>query len=306
MRGVQSQRSRLRAAVHQPLALLARRSWRRHTWLLSGIPRSGSSLCCRLIGELPDVVALTEPIQDVQTQAVSPEDACRRIENFARSVRVRILEEGWAPTVHVDGQLVDNLVANPRAPGLRRWSAERGDIAIDAPTSRRFTLVIKHNALFAALLPRLGRTFPCLGLVRNPLAVLASWRTVDMKVRDGRLPAGERFDPRLAAGLSAEKQTLKRQILVLNWFFEQYQGYLPPERVVRYEDVVQSRGAVLHRAIGARTSTAKPLASRNANALYDRDVDDLLAGLEEDRGAWTRFYSPEDCRQAAESIRAVP
>ena len=33
------------------------------TWLLSGIPRSGTSLCCRLAGELTDTVALSEPIR---------------------------------------------------------------------------------------------------------------------------------------------------------------------------------------------------------------------------------------------------
>ena len=33
------------------------------TWLLSGVPRSGTSLCCRLAGDLPDVVALSEPIR---------------------------------------------------------------------------------------------------------------------------------------------------------------------------------------------------------------------------------------------------
>ena len=28
------------------------------TWLLSGVPRSGTSLCCRLAGALPNPVAL--------------------------------------------------------------------------------------------------------------------------------------------------------------------------------------------------------------------------------------------------------
>ena len=33
------------------------------TWLLSGVPRSGTSLCCRLAGALPDTVTLSEPIR---------------------------------------------------------------------------------------------------------------------------------------------------------------------------------------------------------------------------------------------------
>ena len=281
--------------------------WRRHTWLLSGIPRSGSSLCCRLVGEQADAVALAEPMRDVQTEAGSPAEACRRIDRFARNARRSILAEGRAPTVHVGGQLVDNFVAGATAgDGLRQWQSQHGDVDVAKPASRRFTLLIKHNALFAALLPRLRRALPCLALVRNPLALLASWQTVDMAVRNGRLPVGERFDGRLAAALNGESETLKRQIVALNWFFEQYAAHLPAQRILRYEDVVSSGGGALHRALGLRAAAAQPLANRNANALYDgAGADALLAALLQAGGAWQRFYSPQDCAEAAESIRAA-
>lgn len=301
------QASRLPAGLKHRVALASQsRIWRRRTWLLSGIPRSGSSLCCRLAGELPDTVALTEPIQDVRSGAATAAAACRRIEAFARDARARILAQGRAPTLHRDGRLVDNLVSGAATQGLRRPGSERGDIDIDAPVSRRFTLLIKHNALFAALLPRLGEALPCLAIVRNPLAVLASWQTVDLAVRRGRVPMGERFDERLAARLDGEPETLKRQLLVLNWFFERYGAHLPPERILRYEDVIESRGMVLHRALGVAGVAAGPLSSRNANALYDREaVDGLLAALLHMRGAWTRFYSEQDCAEAAAAIRAA-
>ena len=107
---------------------------------------------------------------------------------------------------------------------------EWGEIAIDKPLSARFTLLIKHNALFAALLPRLTETFSCLALVRNPLSVLASWQTVDLPVHRGRIPAGEELDGDLHWALEREPEVLRRQLIVLDWFFGQFHAHLEPRR----------------------------------------------------------------------------
>ena len=81
------------------------------TWLLTGIPRSGSSLCCRLAAKLPGVVGLSEPIgRDLSSSAADAETACRLIERFVESTRARAIAEGIVPTVHVHGQLDDDRV----------------------------------------------------------------------------------------------------------------------------------------------------------------------------------------------------
>ena len=279
---------------------------RRRTWLLSGIPRSGSSLCCRLAGQAADTVALTEPISEAMIEGFADQaDAAAGIEAFARQTRTRILREGRAPALHVDGALVDDLLSDDAASGLRQARSRRGDIAIARPLSKRFTLVIKHNALFAALLPRLRRQFACLGLVRNPLAVLASWHSVDLAVRRGRVPVGERFDPGLAGALAAEPNPLRRQVVILDWFFEQFATHLPQGRIIRYEDVVATGGAALHRVLGVAAPPTEALASRNANALYNADaVAELLKALAAGRRAWAGHYSLADCEQLAAALLA--
>ena len=100
------------------------------TWLLSGIPRSGTSLCCRLAGELPDTVALSEPMRRQAFAGVdSRQEACRRIEDFARRARARIPVERRAPSVQVDGRLDDDRVAaRDRAESLRRPQGGQGEI----------------------------------------------------------------------------------------------------------------------------------------------------------------------------------
>ena len=222
------------------------------TWLLSGIPRSGTSLCCRLAGDLPDTVALLEPFNGAGIGRMnSPRDACARIEDLAERTRARILAERRAPSILVEGHLCDNVVGSGHADrGLRRPRGERAEIAIHKPLSARFTLLIKHNALFAALLPRLSASVSCLALVRNPLALLASWQTVDLPIHRGRIPMGERFDRELHRALEQEAEVLRRQIVVLNWFFAKFQAHVPPQNVVRYEDLVASGGLALFRPLG--------------------------------------------------------
>lgn len=276
------------------------------TWLLCGVPRSGSSLCCRLAGGVPDAVALSEPIDpDTFAAAMGPTDACACIREFAASTRAGLLATGRATSVQVDGRLDDDRVTEtPNAAGLRAPRGGPGKIRVDKPLSADFLLLIKHNALFAALLEPLTDNFPILGLVRNPVAVLASWQTVDLPVRQGRVPMGERFDAELADALDAEADLLRRQVRVLDWFFARFRDCLPPDRVVRYEDVVASGGGALFRRLG---TAARPeaLENRNANTLYaPTRVDAILSAVQAADGAWSGWYRPRECEQVAANISA--
>lgn len=276
---------------------------RPRTWLLTGIPRSGSSLVCRLAGQAPDVVALSEPIPRAAFADISdPRDARDTIRRFVRRTRKRIRATRLAPSLQVAGRLDDNVVANDAEGGLRRRQAEPGEIRIDKALSRRFTLVVKHNALFAALLTELAESFECVALVRNPLVVLASWHTVDLPVARGRIPAGEQFDSELGAALDSAPDTLARQLIVLDWFFTQYADHLPDERILRYEDLVEGDAESLYRLLGQAPAAPESLTSRNAHGAYAAvPIDELLAALRAP-GAWKRFYAPADCERVAKAI----
>ena len=278
------------------------------TWLLSGIPRSGTSLCCRLAGELPDWVALAEPLRLDHGEGVDgldPRADCTRIEALVGRIRDRIRAERRVPSKQYEGRLDDNrVVSGYTDAGLRRLRAEWGEIVIDKSLSSRFGLLIKHNSAFAALLHWLAPSFPCVALVRNPLAVLASWQTVHFPIQQGRIPGGELFDHALRRTLEQEPDPLRRQIVVLNWFFARYRAHLPPEHVIRYEDLVGSGGMALFRLLGHAGAEPVTLKSRNGSALYGKVMaGTLLEALLESGGSWTHFYSPEDCERTAEKIR---
>ena len=63
-------------------------------WLLTGIPRAGTSLCCRLAGQLPNTVALVEPIESKTfADTEDPLQGCALIARFMSRTRQRIWAE---------------------------------------------------------------------------------------------------------------------------------------------------------------------------------------------------------------------
>lgn len=261
--------------------------------VLTGPGRSGTTLACHLLNKLPDTLALAEPITPGKFEHLLPdvEAICDGIERFYRRMRRSAITRGTAVSKHVGGLVPDNTKAD--AGSARRNVTERGEIAVGKDLGPGFYLAVKQPALFTALLPVLVKRFSCYAVVRNPLAKLASASTIAGRVRP-KLPAGPRYDPALASRLEAEDDPLSRHLTVLDHYFDRYAEYLPPENVVRYEDMVASGGGALGVIVPSARTLDEPLLSRNLNPLYDRD-DMLRIGerLLASEGAYWRFYSRE-------------
>ena len=261
--------------------------------VLTGPGRSGTTLACHLLNKLPDTLALAEPITPGKFEHLLPdvEAVCDGIERFYRRMRRRAITRGTAVSKHVGGLVPDNTKAD--AGGARRNVAERGEIAVGKDLGPGFYLAMKQPGLFTALLPVLVRRFSCYAVVRNPLAKLASGSTIGGHARP-KPQAGPRYDPDLASRLEAEADPLGRGLAVLDHYFGRYAEYLPPENVIRYEDMVASGGRALGVIVPSARELDEPLLSRNLNPLYDRD-DMLRIGerLLASEGAYWRFYSRE-------------
>lgn len=275
--------------------------------VLTGLPRSGTTLCCSLLGSAPDTVALFEPMRVGALPADDPTRAVDMVARFFADSRNSLLERGTGLSQQVGGLVPDNPMTDRRnAAGLRVRDATLGEIRVDKTLSPGFTLVVKHNAAFTALLPALADRFEARAVVRNPLAVLASWNSVDLPVARGRVPAGERLDPALGASLAAEPALHRRQLLILNWFCERFSLTLPEARILRYEEVVASGGVALGAAFGVDVPQAT-LTARNASRNYDPELCRVLARLlRADRGAWRILYSDADVDRLEAELLAAP
>jgi hypothetical protein len=97
----------------------------RRNVVLTGLPRSGTTLACLLLNKLPDTVALSVPFNAGMFAEVSgEEETCDVIERFYRKIR----RQGVAISKLVGGEVTDNLFVGDAksGSGKRRRRAGKG------------------------------------------------------------------------------------------------------------------------------------------------------------------------------------
>jgi hypothetical protein len=265
---------------------------------ITGLGQSGTTLACHLLNKVHDTVALSEPMAPVEFEHLMPDtDAvCDGIEGFFERMRRMALGRGEVLTKHKGGVVPDN----PKAivDGVRQRAVEKGRIPVGKELSEDFLLAMKDVTMFTQLLPTLSRRMPCYAIVRNPLSVVAS--TLSLPVPGWR--AIEIYAPGLAVHLKAAPDPISRHLARNDYFFGMYAEHLPPENVIRYEDIVSSGGKALSIIASSANLLDEPLKSRNLNPLYDRD-DMLRIGerLLESAGVCWRLYT----RKSVEGLLAA-
>ena len=256
--------------------------------ILTGVPRSGTTLACRLLSEYPDVIALNEPL----ARDLFPDrsTALRNIADSFDRFRTTLRKQGVAlARVGEEGRPVDN--AYSETSGQRERVIERREIKFDKELSPDFTLIMKHCAEFTLVLPELIERYPTYAIIRNPLASLNSWASVDIPASRGRVAKSGKLQPELHARLESLPDLLDKQLHILDWYFTQF-ALLPTDRIIRYETVMETGGQALDPIAGTTMKDSAPLSSRNTSSLYDRELALRLGeALLRSQGAYWAFYS---------------
>jgi len=274
---------------------------RKRNIVLTGLPRSGTSLSCSLLDKAPNTIALNAPITPGRFAGLLPDlDAVADgIEQYFRRVRRRIRKEGVAISKHAGGEIADNAYGQPDAEGRRKSVLQKGKIAVNKELDDDFFLVVKQPGLFTAMLPYLAGRLPCYALVRNPLAVMASRNSLGRQVgtfKSGPTSAALRYDEALRRKMAnVQRGSPEWQLEMMSWACERFASELPEQNVIRYEDIVSSGGKALAAISPAAKEIDEPLSSRNLSELYDRDMMLRLGEkLLRSEGAYWHFYSREE------------
>lgn len=295
--------------------------------LLTGPSRSGTTLTCELLNQVADAVALDEPMNALsllghevpepsldlglvrtlrsrvrRRRPPDPAVACDNIERFLAESRASLAQRGVALSRNVDGKVLGQKVADDRdGSGLRRKLAAFGEITVDKELSEGFLLAVKQTSGFIALLGPLTERFEVYAVVRNPLAILTSWQTLPFHPGDGHVRLGEGIDWTLRDRLARMPDRTNRQFELLAWYFGRIHDHVPPEHVLRYEEITASGGTAL-RAITPEAGTLDvALEDRNANRnIHDRaTVQALGERLLATDGPWWRYYTAASVEELA-------
>ena len=277
--------------------------------LITGTPRSGTTLVCSLLNTLPDIVALHEPMNVWEFANCRDADAvATMVENFCAESRKSLYEHKFAISKHVGGNVRDNSAAEPADKvGKRVRRSEHGRIEVDKPLSPGFTLAIKHPAAFTALLEQLSKRFECCAIVRNPLATLASWNSLDwFPLKGGHSPIAEKLDLILARELKNEPDAIGRQIHILEWFYDRLRRFVKESAVLKYETLIASRGRDLTKIFPIASKLDEDLTSKNVSQFYDHALmADIGQRLLQRGGVLWNFYSRSDVESLLEQVSAI-
>lgn len=267
--------------------------------LLTGLQRSGTTLACHLLNKVINTAALHEPLL-VQKYAKenNNESFIKFIDDFFLQSRKSLLRDTTALTRTFKGQVPDNPFANDVDSniGLRRCIHGEPEITSFQKTfNNEMYIIVKHTAAFTAHLKSLVDAFPVFAIIRNPFSVLMSWQTCDMYVNRGRVPAAEVFSKSLKVILEKEKYVLNRQIKILHWFFDSYKKHLSPDKTIKYEDIIETKGTILSLIVPNAESLNEELNSRNLNPLYPRNLfEEVGNALINSEGSAWHFYNKSD------------
>ncbi len=236
-------------------------------YILTGIPRAGTTLTCKLLSEQEQVAGLNEPIPFRNLQ--SRKDGLARTRKSFASFRKSLIQNGTAPVRGRNGQITDNHFGQA-AGGNRKKVIKRSVVHFEQSFQPGFKLFVKHNAVFTLLLQDLKADYPCYAMVRNPLALLGSWSTVSVPVSRGKMRYLSLLDPEGHRALEQKKGLLGRQLFLLDYYFKAYSA-LPGQQVLQYEDLIGTNGSLLANMIGQPYHPKTALSSKNKSEVYPRD-----------------------------------
>ena len=217
--------------------------------IITGLPRSGTTLAAAVIDQAPDSLCLSEPDGhlDLMSRAASAEDFVTSLCEEFDAVRRTILGGGSVlDRRRADGAPITNYFSDPLPDGRREAVfATRG--VSRSGLSADFVLGVKHNALYVAVLPEIVNSgqFRVIAIVRDPVAVLMSLRTLDLPISRGRLPAGERFWPALAALGRADLDLTDKQIRICDLLLHRFGLLADRIAVIPYEVFVADPAQLL-------------------------------------------------------------
>ncbi|WP_409305792.1 class I SAM-dependent methyltransferase [Peribacillus sp. SCS-155] len=239
--------------------------------IVTGIPRSGTTLTTALIDSLENTICLSEPPWQGQifkkTENISKlvkrlkKDFIKTRENIInkKPIEDRRSESGNAVTNYIqytdDGKAVKNKHSN-------KFILEAKD--------HDFLLGMKQNAQYSSILPALAEDdfFSIIAVVRHPIPTILSWQKVNFPISKGRLPGAELFWPEIKSISKSEEPLLIKQVRIFDLFCERYLSLGDRICLIKYEQLLDSP-AILEMITKKQYNAIIDLTNQNKNRHYD-------------------------------------
>lgn len=229
-------------------------------FLITGIPRSGTSYLTSLLDSQQDWLVINEP-GEIFNQLQSRTDASG-IELYYAECRERILSNQPIANKVKDGKVVEDTAV-----------IDQRESYHPPITSSDFWLGSKNTLAYMASLEYLTKlNWPIIAMVRNPLDTLASWRNTfnhlvearvaNLPIANPNFPAWATWQRQSLLEIDAQSDASLRRVLLWRLLARTLLHYQEHILLWRYEDLM--------------VDPARLLGNINARLKYDRKIDAVI------------------------------
>ncbi len=236
--------------------------------LITGVPRSGTSLTLKLLSESPNSICLSEPswLRTLRFEGHTAEQFSDALSVKITAVLAQVKAGNPIEVTVAKGSknIPDNYYrkVNGKVLNVKQTDLVHYEYKSD------MNLFVKSNTLFTACLKQLlyCPQWQVSCVIRNPLYVLLSWQSLNIPVSKGKIKIGELYSSHVRK-ISQIDDLLDRQIAILNWFFDCYKKC--QVSAIKYEDLVASPQTLLFEHFTVLTAANKNLVNNNQIARYE-------------------------------------
>jgi len=262
--------------------------------ILTGIPRSGTTLITALIDSMSDAVALNEPRWQydwmMRHKGGLPADfAVWLVKDFAR-LRQQLLQKVPIPERRLrDGTAVTNYY---RINSEEQKAAEIFEVI---PFTRPgltsdFILAIKHNGLYLSVLRQLMLTqqFTIIAILRNPVGVISSWNDVPIPLGQGKMPGAIGYWKDMRELTESGIPLLEKQVRMYDLVCQRFYNLRDHIHIIKYEELVKNpnlAGTIVGRDV---SSFAKQIKKRELS--FYKNTDMITAAVKKHGKFYRHFY----------------
>jgi hypothetical protein len=202
--------------------------------ILTGIPRSGTTLAAALLDAEPDTVCLNEPEWQHPSPILTADGFAQAIAEDFVHVRQKFLN--GVPVLDrrgVDGEALTNYFGESGEKAFVMHSLIRDNLSPD------FTLAMKHNGPYLAVLPQLisQKCFDIRAVVRHPLPTLRSWRRLQVPISRGEMPGAVPYWREMRLLVEQPMDLLEKQVRMYGVIFDRIMKHKNEISIIRYEDL---------------------------------------------------------------------
>lgn len=264
-------------------------------YLITGLPRSGTTLLTSLLSENMEAVTFSEPewLKEVRANSNNckkfSEELDEKLENLRNDIK--------------QGKPVPIKVSrfNQGLPQNYYHRNNQGEILTDKKESpvifpenyAEKPFIIKSNAQFTACLDELVRheNYKIICMMRNPISVIMSWRSLDLPVSRGNMKVAEKYYKSFVNEIESDS-LLHKQVLMANWFFKQYTAYQDVVSIIKYETLIENPQKTLGKLISNVKFKCPKLQSKNKNKYYNQEELDNIQEMIKNSGDSIKYFYP--------------